>query len=194
MKYYIAENGQQAGPYEPYELPLHGLTVNSLVWREGMANWTSASQVPELMALLSGQTINLGDSDAPLPPMPPMGNQQSQMSQVPPLSGQPTQQQPYQQQCYYQPNYVQSQRPRKPDNNLVWAILCTLFCCLPFGIISIVYSSKVDSLYNAGNYDEAQEAANKAKNWAMWGAISFAIILVLYFILIAIAAGTSGSF
>lgn len=194
MKYYIAENGQQAGPYEPNELPLHGLTVNSLVWCEGMPNWTSASKVPELMTLLSGQTINLGGLDTPLPPVPPMGDQQPQVSQIHPLGGQPTQQQQhYQQQGYYQPNYVQGQRPRKPDNNLVWAILCTLFCCLPFGIISIVYSSKVDSLYNAGNYDEAQDAANKAKNWAMWGAISCAIILVLYFFLIAIA-GAAGSF
>ena len=54
MKYYIAENGQPAGPFEPNELLMHGLTVNSLVWTEGMANWTSASQVPELAALLSG--------------------------------------------------------------------------------------------------------------------------------------------
>ncbi|WP_010343070.1 CD225/dispanin family protein, partial [Xanthomonas sacchari] len=25
------------------------------------------------------------------------------------------------------------------SNNLVWAILTTLFCCLPLGIVSIVY-------------------------------------------------------
>ena len=30
MKYYIAENGQQAGPFEPNELLLHGLTVKCL--------------------------------------------------------------------------------------------------------------------------------------------------------------------
>ena len=52
----------------------------------------------------------------------------------------PYQQRPYQQ-AYYQPNYAQGQRPLKPDNNLVWAILCTLLCCLPFGIVSIVYAS-----------------------------------------------------
>jgi hypothetical protein len=43
MKYYIAENGQPAGPFEPSELMAHGLTVNSLVWGEGMPNWVSAS-------------------------------------------------------------------------------------------------------------------------------------------------------
>ena len=51
MKYFIVENGQQAGPFEPDELLLHGLTPSSLVWCQGMADWTLASQVPELIAL-----------------------------------------------------------------------------------------------------------------------------------------------
>lgn len=81
---------------------------------------------------------------------------------------------PYRQQprpSYYQPNYVQGQPPRKPDNHLAWAILSTLFCCLPLGIVSIVYSSKVDGLYRAGDYYGAQDAANKAQNYALWGTI-----------------------
>ena len=69
MKYYIAENGQQAGPFEPNELLLHGLTVNSLVWCEGMPSWVSANQLPELMALLSGQTFN-PNLNSPLSPRP----------------------------------------------------------------------------------------------------------------------------
>ena len=76
-------------------------------------------------------------------------------------------------------NDAQNQRPPKPDNYLVWAILTTLLCCLPFGIVSIVYSSKVDSLYYAGDYISAQQAADKAKKWAMWSAISSIIVIVL---------------
>lgn len=34
----------------------------------------------------------------------------------------------------------------KADNNMIWAILCTLFCCLPFGIVSIINAAKVDGL------------------------------------------------
>ncbi|HAP49721.1 MAG TPA: hypothetical protein DCQ56_00650, partial [Porphyromonadaceae bacterium] len=52
MKYYIAENGQPAGPFEVNELLAHGMTVNSQVWCETMENWTAAGQVPELMPLL----------------------------------------------------------------------------------------------------------------------------------------------
>ncbi|MBQ9575422.1 MAG: CD225/dispanin family protein [Muribaculaceae bacterium] len=86
----------------------------------------------------------------------------------------------YQQPAYYQPDYAQEQRPPKPDNYLVWAILCTLLCCLPLGIVSIIYSSKVDGLYSSGDYAAAQDASKKAKNFAMWGALSGIIILVVY--------------
>lgn len=80
-------------------------------------------------------------------------------------------QQPYQQQPYYQPHYVQGPPPPKPNNHLAWAILSTIFCCLPLGIVSIVYSSKVDGLYNSGDYVGAYNAANKAQNYALWGTI-----------------------
>lgn len=112
-----------------------------------------------------------------------------------PNQQQPYQQQPYQQQPYYQPNYAQGQqRPPKPDNYLVWAILTTILCCLPLGIVSIVYSSKVDGQYNSGDFAGAQDSANKAKNFAMWAAISGVIIVVLYLILVGVgvAAGMAG--
>ena len=54
-------------------------------------------------------------------------------------------------------------KPPKPDNYLVWAILTTILCCLPFGIVSIVYATKVDNLYYAGQYDEAMAKAKSAK-------------------------------
>lgn len=72
-------------------------------------------------------------------------------------------------------------RPTKPDNNLVWAILTTLFCCLPFGIYSIIQASKVNGLYNSGLYDEAQRMADDAKKWAGVGAVIGLIVNVIYF-------------
>ena len=83
------------------------------------------------------------------------------------------------QQPYYQSNYAQGQRPPKPDNYLVWAILSTIFCCLPLGIVSIVYASKVDSQYSSGDYAGAQNSSNKAKNFAIWAAISIVIIIIV---------------
>jgi len=71
----------------------------------------------------------------------------------------------------------------KPDNNLVWGILCTVLCCMPFGIVSIVSATRVDSLWAMGAYDQAIAEAAKAKKWAIWGAIGgvIAIILIIIF-------------
>ena len=93
-----------------------------------------------------------------------------------------------------QPNYAQGQRPPKPDNYLVWAILSTIFCCLPLGIASIVYSSKVDGQYNAGDFIGAQDSANKAKKFAMWAAISGVIVVVLYILLVVVVGVSGGVF
>ena len=41
-------------------------------------------------------------------------------------------------------------RAERPSTYLVLSILVTIFCCLPFGIVGIVYASKVDSCWYAG--------------------------------------------
>ena len=71
----------------------------------------------------------------------------------------------------------------KPDKYLVWAILTTIFCCLPFGIVSIVFAAKVDGLYAGGNYAEAQAASESAKKWAIIAAIVGVVLLAIYLVL-----------
>ena len=68
---------------------------------------------------------------------------------------------PYNQQNTY---YGQQQGPQiNGTTYLVLSILATLLCCLPLGIASIVFSTKINSLQNAGDYTGAQEAAKKTK-------------------------------
>ncbi|AFL80974.1 Interferon-induced transmembrane protein [Aequorivita sublithincola DSM 14238] len=80
-----------------------------------------------------------------------------------------------------------------PDNNLVWAILCTVLCCLPLGIVSIIKSTKVKELWAQGDAIGAQKAADDAKKYAMWGAGVGVIFLVLYIILVFVI-GIGGAF
>jgi Interferon-induced transmembrane protein len=75
------------------------------------------------------------------------------------------------------------QGQREPDNYLVWAILVTVLCCLPFGIVSLVYSTKVSGLWAQGQYAEAQAASDNAKKWAIIGAIVGVIAAVIGVIL-----------
>ena len=104
-------------------------------------------------------------------------------SQVPELSHllPPSQQPPtYQQQPSYGPQQPYGARPPMPATYLVWAILATLLCCMPFGIVSIVKASQVSSLYYQGNYAEARAASRAARNWAIASAVSSGAIVLVY--------------
>ena len=159
MKYYMHIGGQQVGPYEENELPSHGLTASTMVWREGMPDWVAASQVPELSHLL-----------------PP--------SQQPPS---------YQPQPGYGPQQPYGARPPMPDTYMVWAVLVTVFCCLPFGIVSIVKASQVSSLYSQGRYQEAVAASEAAKKWAIWSAIAGVVISIIVIVLQIVGIGLLGT-
>ncbi|MCF7750646.1 CD225/dispanin family protein [Bacillus subtilis subsp. subtilis] len=74
-------------------------------------------------------------------------------------------------------------------NHLVWAILATLFCCLPGGIVSIVYAAQVNGKIAAGDLAGARDSSDKAKKWAMWSAIAGVIVAVLYIVLVMAMGG-----
>jgi hypothetical protein len=81
------------------------------------------------------------------------------------------------------------------NNNLVPAILTTVFCCLPFGIAAIVNAAKVDGLRASGDYYGAQQAARRAKMWSIWSVATSGIIFLLYIVFIVVVAivGSAGS-
>lgn len=74
-------------------------------------------------------------------------------------------------------------------NYLTQAILVTLFCCLPFGIVAIVYAAQVNARLECADLEGAVKASNNAKKWCWFGFIGGAIILILYVIL-AIASAS----
>ncbi|WP_333694976.1 CD225/dispanin family protein [Flavobacterium sp.] len=85
-------------------------------------------------------------------------------------------------------------KPNKPESYLVWGILATILCCLPFGIVSIVYAAKVDGLYNSGDFEGAEAASKKAKTWAIAAAVTGVVVGLLYFLFVGgmVASGLMG--
>lgn len=71
----------------------------------------------------------------------------------------------------------------KPPSYLPGAILATLFCCLPFGIVSIVYAAQVDSKYNAGDIGGAMQSSENAKNWLI-AAVAGGLATVLLWLVV----------
>lgn len=76
----------------------------------------------------------------------------------------------------------------RPSTYLPLAIIVTICCCIPFGIISILYGAKVDSCWNSGNEAEARENSRKARNWALWGIAIYGVIFIVYWALVAFGA------
>ncbi len=136
--YMITATGEKVGPMSVDSMVAHGLTPNTMVWRQGLTDWVRAAQLPELV-----QVINT-------PPAPPTAPQFNNVK------------------------YNNCNMPR-PNNYLAFAIISTILCCMPAGVVSIVYAAKVDSLWSQGRYDEAQAASNKAKTWAI---VSLVVALV----------------
>ena len=95
---------------------------------------------------------------------------------------------------YYQQNNFNGM-PQKPVNwvpYLILSIISTLCCCLPFGVVGIVFSAKINSAMMAGNLEEAQNNAKMARIWII---VSFAIGILTWLIYMAliVTGAVSGS-
>lgn len=176
--YYVDASNQRQGPVYPTDFARLGITGETLVWRNGMENWAKASTVPELATWIA----------APEPPQPPRPEPPSQPEAAGTGSydrfaggvyGQPTGGASQ----TYQPGGAPEMMP---DTYLVWAILCTVLCCLPFGIVSIVKSTQVEKLWLAGDKMGARKASDDAKKWAIIGAVTSVAVSVVYLLVMII--------
>ena len=72
--FFAAINGQQAGPFDPGTLGTMAMqgqvTRDTLVWRQGMASWTPAGQVPELGRIFPPPMPGGAGGPGGPPPMP----------------------------------------------------------------------------------------------------------------------------
>ena len=75
-----------------------------------------------------------------------------------------------------------------PNNNLVFAIIATvlsvIFCCLPHGLISLIFALQVNNKAAAGDLQGAMNAAKQAKLWAI-----ISIVVSLIWLVVALVFG-----
>lgn len=165
--YYAMKNGMRVGPLTIDQLIMQGITPDTPVWRTGMADWTTAEQMPELR-----DRISFGPQAFGVPPTTPPGfnpgPQYAPGSQMP------------------QPNF------QKKSQWMTWSIVATIagfLCggCIAgiFGIIGINKAQKANALYAAGDEYGGSAEDNSAKTWTIislvitaWGIISSFIIVL----------------
>lgn len=65
MEFFIIDrNGQQAGPFSFDQLVQKGISPETLVWKQGMADWTPAWKVEDLRAVLEAVEANQSNRNA----------------------------------------------------------------------------------------------------------------------------------
>ena len=168
-QYYLVINGEKSGPFTIDQLATQQLTPETPVWTEGMSDWVPAQQVAELSSLFASQ--------APIPE----ASQPTATPQAPAYNAAP---------AYGNPQPQAPNTQVVPPNYLVWSILVTLFCCIPGGVVAIVYSTQVSSRFQQGDYAGANESSRNARKWVIISAIAAAAVWVIYAIILAVTGAS----
>jgi hypothetical protein len=177
--WYYAKNRQQLGPVDDgaiRQLAQSGqLASSDLVWRDGMAQWTAAAQVPELAAMFAPAAPQ---PQAPVTPAQYPNPYQPQSPQYgqPPYPGQPL--------AYNTP-------PPAVKTWLVESILC-LFCCWPLAIAAIIFAAQVSGKLASGDYIGAQQASRTAKICVIISFCIGGVFLAFYVLMMIIGVASSG--
>ena len=213
--YYIVENNKQAGPFTYDQLAAKGITPETNVWTEGMANWTPASQVSELQALFAPQMPPQPEPQYAPQPEPQYAPQpEPQYAPQPQYTPQPEPDQQTVLQDEPQADYsssssqndyeVPATMPKDYKMQAIILIAASVFCCgvcagiinLVLGIMALLESNKIEGFYQGGNYAAAQEASDKAGKYFKIGIIILGVGLVLeviftiIYVIIGIAANS----
>jgi hypothetical protein len=80
--------------------------------------------------------------------------------------------------------------PPDVPTHLAEAILVTLFCCVPFGIVAIVFAAQVSGKLTGGDYEGARQASQNAATWS-WVAFGcgLAVGALYFFAMMAVGPG-----
>lgn len=160
-EYYYLVGQSKMGPYSLDELLKQPISRDTKVWYSGLPDWVDAVDMPEFANFFT----------SPPPPPPP--------SATPPPP---------------RPTNIGDNRQRPnapmPKSWLIESILVTVFCCLPFGIAGIVFASRVESRYYAGDLEGAQYNAREAAKWTKIGFFASLALFLLYFVFIVIGIMT----
>ena len=82
--------------------------------------------------------------------------------------------------------------PPKIQNYLVPAILITLCCCVPAGIVAIIYAAQVNSKLAAGDVAGAQASARFAKIWS-WVGVGGGVLLGIIYAIVGFAGALNSN-
>lgn len=70
-------------------------------------------------------------------------------------------------------------------SHLTWAILTSLLCSFPIGIVAVVHAYRVSPSLQAGDVARARQDSRKALRWA-WLSVAVAVAAVALYLVLAV--------
>ena len=132
MEYFIIDNnGQQAGPFSQDQLVQKAISPETLVWKQGMADWTPAWKVEELRIVLEAVEANKPNSTNQQENQEP---QQQTSKQAQQQAQQQAYQQGFQQGAAMNANFQQQPKKRKSHMAMKLIIGLIVFIIAVFAV------------------------------------------------------------
>lgn len=168
--YYYMEGSNRKGPISLEQLKVSAINCDTLVWKKGMSTWQKADSLEELADIFV---------ETPTNALPMQSKVTENIKELPPRKGD---------------DYIKyvTTHP-KPNSYLGLGIATTLLCCLPFGIISIIYATKVEKEYYAQRYENSLKNSRLAKRWGIASMVTALVAFLIYLIVFIVFITTQRS-
>lgn len=196
-KYYAMIDGQQRGPYAIEELPGAGVRPSTYIWCKGMPDWQKAEENAEVCRLFRNHLYDMMHPDQPptIAQNPEASSAESaadpwKIKPDEPKGPPPSRFDGFLQQAGEDPlptlDEIEAQKDTStpPMSMVGYAWLVTFFCCVPTGIVALVYSYKSKHAWAKGKNALSHNYNRLAK---MWTGISFFLGLIGYGLFMALS-------
>lgn len=161
-KYWIIENGRPVGPFTQAELKSRAdFRADMPVWFKDLPDWTTVGQLAELSCLLpetdtaeeqKKTEVTVNSEEEPQQQNPfnfTMGGAQSQWINTASAARR------------MQPEDING--IKKPNAYVGWNIFILLCCCIPTGVVGIIFGTQVNRCWFRGDIRGAQKASEIAQ-------------------------------
>lgn len=160
--YYLDAAEQQHGPVDALQLPEVGATTDTLVWTEGMDNWTPIKKIDELVEIFAAPREQ---------PTPFVVAQSHEVA--PEIAIQEAE-------TWEEAKQIIADDKEVPQTYMIMSVICTLCFSPIFGIIAMYNAYQVPKHYFRGDKLRAIRHSERARVWSLAGFLSFTFFMLAY--------------